>query len=207
MYSEADTRSKFIDPKLYEQGRVESQIIRERSFTDGRKLPWGKRETPLYVDYLLKDYGLNLAIIEAKKWGLPLTEWLEQVKNYGKKLWVRRVYVSNGEAIYQWDMENGIGKEILAFPSPEELYERYTDWAATLRQQLLSLPYFINSDKKPRYYQELAITKALSAIAEEKDRILLTLATGTGKTFIAFQIVYKLLQAKWSSKRMKKKFN
>jgi type I restriction enzyme R subunit len=78
------------------------------------------------------------------------------------------------------------------------LYERYTDEYATIRQQILSIPYSIDSNKKPRYYQDLAITRALSAIAHGKDRILLTLATGTGKTYIAFQIVFKLLMAKWS---------
>ena len=127
-----------------------------------------------------------------------MTEGLEQVKNYGKKLGVRWVYTSNGEEIYERDMQEGNGKLISSFPSPEELYERYTDEYAVLRQQLLSVPYFLDSDKKPRYYQDLAITRALSALAEGKERILLTLATGTGKTFIAFQIVYKLLQAKWS---------
>ena len=198
MFSEADTRSKFVDPKLYAQGWKEEYIVRERSFTDGRKLPGGKRSAPLFLDYLLKMYGLNLAIIEAKKYGLPVTEGLEQVKNYGKKLGVRWVYTSNGEEIYERDMQEGDGKLISSFPSPEELYERYTDEHAVLRQQLLSVPYFLDSDKKPRYYQDLAITRALSALAEGKERILLTLATGTGKTFIAFQIVYKLLQAKWS---------
>lgn len=86
MYSEADTRIKCIDPQLYAQGWREEDIIREWSFTDGRKLPGGRRAAPLFVDYLLKAYGMNLAIIEAKKYGLPVTEGLEQVKNYGNKL-------------------------------------------------------------------------------------------------------------------------
>ena len=150
------------------------------------------------MDYLLKDYGLNLAIIEAKKYSLPVTDWLEQVKDYGRKLWVRRVYSTNGQEIYERDMEEWLGKLVDKFPSPTELYERYTDEYATLRQQLLSVPYYIDSSKKPRYYQDLAITKALSAIAAWQERVLLTLATGTGKTYIAFQLTYKLLQAKWS---------
>lgn len=86
-YSEADTRVKLIDPALHEQWWSEEQIIREHSFTDGRILPWGKRWTPKYVDYLLRWYGLNLAIVEAKKEDLPPTEWLEQVKWYWKSLW------------------------------------------------------------------------------------------------------------------------
>lgn len=198
IYSEADTRVKFIDPQLYAQGWKEEQIIRERSFTDGRKLPGGRRAAPLFVDYLLKSFGMSLAIIEAKKYGLAVTEGLEQVKNYGNKLGVRWVYTSNGQEIYERDRQEGKGQMITHFPTPEELYERYADEYATLRQQLLSVPYFLDSDKKPRYYQDLAISKTLSAIAEGKERILLTLATGTGKTFIAFQIAYKLLQAKWS---------
>lgn len=84
------------------------------------------------------------------------------------------------------------------YPSPSELYDRYTDEFATVRQQLLSMPYYIDSNKRPRYYQDLAITRALTAIAHNKTRVLLTLATGTGKTYIAFQIAFKLLSAKWS---------
>ncbi len=198
MYSESDTRSKFIDPMLYAQGREESQITRERYFTDGRKLPGGKRGKRSFVDYLLKDYGINLAIVEAKKYWLPPTEGLEQVKEYGKKLGVRWVYSTNGQEIYEWDRDAGIGNLIAAFPSPSDLYERYTDEYATIRQQILSIPYYIDSSKRPRYYQDLAITRALSAIAAGEERILLTLATGTGKTYIAFQIAYKLLQARWS---------
>lgn len=127
-----------------------------------------------------------------------MTEGLEQVKNYGRKLNIRWLYTTNGQEIYERDAQNGIGKVIDKFPTPSELYERYTDEYATIRQQLLSIPYYIDSNKKPRYYQDIAISRALSAIAEGKERILLTLATGTGKTFIAFQIAYKLLQAKWS---------
>jgi len=198
MYSESDTRSKYIDPQLFAQGWQEHQIVRERSFTDGRKLPWNKRGKQCFVDYLLKDYGLNLAIIEAKKYWLPPTEWLEQVKDYGRKLSVRRVYSTNGQAIYERDMQTWLGDMVDRFPTPAELYERYTDETATIRQHILSVPYFVDSAKKPRYYQDLAITKALTAIAQGKPRILLTLATGTGKTYIAFQIAYKLLQAKRS---------
>ncbi len=197
-YSESDTRSKFIDPQLFSQWRDESQIVREWYFTDGRKLPGNKRWKQSFVDYLLKDFWLNLAIVEAKKYGLPPTEWLEQVKDYGRKLWVRWVYSTNGQEIYEWDMDTWLGQIVPRFPSPTELYERYTDETATIRQQILSVPYYIDSAKRPRYYQDLAITKVLTAIAQGKSRVLLTLATGTGKTFIAFQIAYKLLQAKWS---------
>ena len=198
MYSESDTRSKFIDPKIKESWRQETQIVREWSFTDGRKLPGNKRGKQCYLDYLLKDFGLNLAIIEAKKYWLSPTEWLEQVKEYGRKLDIRRVYSTNGQEIYEFDLINWLGCMIDRYPTPAELYDRYTDEYATIRQQILSMPYCIEWGKKPRYYQDLAITRALTAVAQGKHRILLTLATGTGKTVIAFQICYKLLQAKWS---------
>lgn len=198
VYSESDTRAKFIDPALKSQSWQEYQIIREWFFTDGRKLPGNKRGKQCYVDYLLKDFGLNLAIIEAKKYGLPPTEWLEQVKDYGCKLNVRRVYSTNGQEVYEFDLQQGIGRFVEKYPTPEELYERYTDEYATIRQQILSIPYYVDSNKRPRYYQDVAITKALTAIAQGKDRILLTLATGTWKTYIAFQIAFKLLNAKWS---------
>ncbi len=199
-YSESDTRVKLIDPALHEQGWAEDQIVREYSFTDGRILPWWKRWTPKYVDYLLKDFWLNLAIVEAKKEELPPTEWLEQVKQYWESLWVRRVYSSNWHEIYEWDMQEWRWKFIDKYPTPSELYERYTDESATLRQELLNIPYHRNWNFKPRYYQDLAVTRALTAIAKWQNRILLTLATGTGKTYIAFQLVYKLLQAKWNKK-------
>lgn len=198
MYSESDTRAKLIDPKLYDQWWKESQIEREYSFTDGRILPWWKRGVPKYVDYLLKDYWLNLAIVEAKREELPVTEGLEQVKWYWASLWVRWVYTSNWHEIYEWDMQEGKWSNIDKFPTPEELYERYNDESAVLRQRLLSVPYHQDSNKKPRYYQDLAIQRALTAIAKWNQRILLTLATWTGKTYIAFQLTYKLLQAKWN---------
>lgn len=121
------------------------------------------------------------------------------MKDYGRKLSVRWVYSTNGQEIYEFDLDTGIGKFIERYPTPAELYERYTDEHATVRQQILSVPYYIDSNKRPRYYQDLAITKTLTAIASGDKRILLTLATGTGKTYIAFQIAFKLLTAKRSA--------
>lgn len=95
-------------------------------------------------------------------------------------------------------MDQGIGRMIANYPTPAELFERYIDNNATLKQQLFAIPYYLDSSKKPRYYQDLAVTKTLNALVEGQPRILLTLATGTGKTFIAFQIAFKLFTAKWS---------
>jgi len=123
---------------------------------------------------------------------------LEQVKDYGNKLQIRFVYTTNGQKIYEFDLHAGKGDFIDKYPSPEELYHRMIGPEETMKQEILSQQYYLSGGMKPRYYQEIAIQKALEAIAEGKDRILLTLATGTGKTFIAFQIVYKLFMARRS---------
>jgi type I restriction enzyme R subunit len=195
--TESDTRAKHIDPKLKESG-WEQFIHREYYFTDGRKLLGGKRGNRLFVDYLLRYKNTNLAIIEAKKLGKHPTEGLQQAIGYAEKLKVKFVFATNGEKIYQFDMKTGTGEYIDTFPSPEVLFQEAIDNLTSLKQQLLSIPFFLSGDKQPRYYQEIAVNKAVEAIADGKPRILLTLATGTGKTFIAFQIVHKLLSVKWN---------
>lgn len=197
-YSEADTRSKFIDPQLFASAWEEKHIIREWYFTDGRKIGGGKRGKQCFADYVLVDQGIHLAIIEAKKYGLPPTDGLEQVKEYGKKLHVRRVYSTNGQKIYEFDLQEWTGDYIDAFPTPAQLYQRYIDPSATRKQQLLAIPYRSEWNIKPRYYQHIAVTRTLSAIAEWVERILLTLATGTWKTRIAYRISQKLFDAKWT---------
>lgn len=140
---------------------------------------------------------MKLAIVEAKKYELQVTEWLEQVKDYGKCLNLRFVYTANGKEIYEFDLHEWIGEKIENFPSPEELYEKVF-WAINITKQTLLSEPFLLSEKKPRYYQEVAIQKTMEAIGDGKNRILLTLATGTGKTVIAFQTAYKLFEARWS---------
>lgn len=198
VYSESDTRAKFIDPMLKNSWRTEDYIIREHYFTDGRKLLGNKRWPRCFADYILKSNGINLAIVEAKSLDKEPTEWLEQVKQYGKKLHIRFVYSTNGEKIYEFDLQSGRGEFIEHYPTPEALYSRVIGPQEVLKQHILSQPYYLTGGMKPRYYQEIAIQKALEAIADGKERALLTLATGTGKTFIAFQIAYKLFQARWS---------
>lgn len=195
-YSESDTRAKCIDPQLKRDGWEDSFVVREYAFTNGRKFVGGKWKQK-YADYLLKYNGVNLAIIEAKKYDLHPTEWLEQVKEYGKILAVRYLYSTNGQKIYEFDLESGTGDYIEKYPSPEELYQRTFGEVNHTREILQKEPYYISS-KRPRYYQEIAISKVMEAIADEKPRILLTLATGTGKTVIAFQVAYKLFMARWS---------
>ncbi len=195
-HSESDTRAKYIDPKLRTDGWEDSHIVREYAFTNGRKFVGGKWKQK-FADYLLKYNGVNLAIIEAKKYDLHPTEWLEQVKEYGKILALRYVYSTNGQKIYEFDLESGKGDFIESYPTPEELYRKVIKEGNHTKEILLKEPCFLSS-KRPRYYQEVAISKVMEAIADEKDRILLTLATGTGKTVIAFQTAYKLFQARWS---------
>lgn len=157
-----------------------------------------KRWKQCYADYILTDKWIHLAVIEAKKQWLPPTDGLEQVKEYGKKLDIRWVYSTNGQKIYEFDLQEWTGYYIDAFPTPKQLYQRYIDPSATLKQQLLAVPYRSEWSIKPRYYQHIAVTRTLSAIAEWQDRILLTLATGTGKTRIAYWISQKLFDAKWT---------
>ena len=196
-FSESDTRSKFIDQKLKNDGWQENSIIREYCFTDWRKLLWNARWKRKFADYILSYKWIKLAIIEAKKLDLEATEWLEQVKEYAKILSLRFVFSTNWKKIYQFDMQTGFWSFVENYPNPEKLYEMVFEAENEAREILLKEPFYL-TDKKPRYYQEVAIQKTMEKIAENQKRILLTLATWTGKTVIAFQIIYKLFQARWS---------
>ena len=196
-FSESDTRSKFIDQKLKNDGWQENSIIREYYFTDWRKLLWNARWKRKFADYILSYKWIKLAIIEAKKLDLEATEWLEQVKEYAKILNLRFIFSTNWKKIYQFDMQTGFWSFVENYPNPEELYEMVFEAENDVREILLKEPFYL-TDKKPRYYQEVAIQKTMEKIAENQKRILLTLATWTGKTVIAFEIIYKLFQARWS---------
>ena len=195
--SESDTRAKFIDPQLKNDWWNEKQIIREYEFTDWRKLLWNARWKRKFADYILSYKWIKLAIIEAKKLDLEATEWLEQVKEYAKILNLRFIFSTNWKKIYQFDMQTGFWSFVENYPNPEQLYEMVFEVENEAREILLKEPFYL-TDKKPRYYQEIAIQKTMEKIAENQKRILLTLATWTGKTVIAFQIIYKLFQARWS---------
>lgn len=196
-FSESDTRSKFIDQKLKNDGWQENSIIREYYFTDWRKLLWNARWKRKFADYILSYKWIKLAIIEAKKLDLEATEWLEQVKEYAKILNLRFIFSTNWKKIYQFDMQTGFWSFVENYPNPEKLYEMVFEAENEVREILLKESFYL-TDKKPRYYQEIAIQKTMEKIAENQKRILLTLATWTGKTVIAFQIIYKLFQVRWS---------
>lgn len=196
--SESDTRANYIDPQLKVRGWMPENIIREYYFTDGRKLFGDTRGERLFVDYLLKYNNTNVAIIEAKKLDEQPTEGLQQAIRYAQKLRIDIVYSTNGKQIYEFDIRTGKGDYVDQYPTPEELYQNLNADSFNLKQKLHNIPFLLTGAMQPRYYQEIAVNKTLDSIAENKKRVLLTLATGTGKTFISFQIVHKLLQAKWN---------
>ncbi|MBU3012269.1 DEAD/DEAH box helicase family protein [Polaribacter vadi] len=197
--SESDTRANFIDPKLSENQWESIHIVREYYFTEGRKLLGNKRGKRLFLDYLLKYNNTNLAIVEAKKFGDHPTKGLQQALDYAEKLKINFVYATNGKQIYEFDRGKGKGDYVDNFPTPQELYNRLFGAKNELKEKLHNIPFLLTGNFGPRYYQEIAVNKVMETIADGKEnRILLTLATGTGKTFISFQIVHKLLQAKWN---------
>jgi len=197
-YSESDTRANFIDPLLIECGWNPANIQREYYFTDGRKILNNKRGKRKFVDYLLKHQNVNLAILEAKSSDKHPTEGLQQAIDYANDLNVRFVYSSNGLKHYEFDIGIGKGDYVERFPTPDELFERITVNASAQQERLMIQPLDISGANQPRYYQTIAVNKAIEAISKGKNRVLLTLATGTGKTFIAYQIVYKLFQTRWN---------
>ena len=203
--NEAETRAEKIDPKLKAAGWGEvegTKVLREFQFTDGKIQAGGKRAKPLIADYVLTYNGHKLAIVEAKSDELPVGEGVAQAKHYADKLCLEITYASNGNEIYQIDMESGEESIVEGFLSPQELWTRKFGPPNSWLDAFDEVPFQnVGGSKDARYYQEIAVEKTVTAIAEEKQRILLTLATGTGKTFIAFQIAWKLFQTRWNLKR------
>lgn len=201
--NEAQTRLNKIDPALKKAGwnvAEQSHIIVEYPITNGR-VSKSVAPKPLKADYILMYKGVKLAVVEAKSDEKDVSDGVAQAKQYAKMLNIRFTYSTNGDKIYAMDMETGDEDEVSAYPTPDELWTWTFGKADEWRDKFNEQPLFDNGTKRPRYYQEIAINKSLAAIAAGKDRILLTLATGTGKTFIAFQIAWKLFQTKWNVKK------
>lgn len=207
--NETETRAEYIDPALKAAGWgvVEGSRIRmEFPINKGRLIGHGQRSKPDKADYVLQYKNRNLAVIEAKARDKYYTEGVGQAKDYAGKLQVRYTYSTNGLQIYRIDMQEGQEGDVISYPTPDELWEmtfgeqnKLQPLSAVWRDKLLSVPFEDRGGTwQPRYYQENAITKVLEAVANDQQRILLTLATGTGKTAIAFQIAWKLFQAKWN---------
>ncbi|NCU34162.1 DEAD/DEAH box helicase [Candidatus Saccharibacteria bacterium] len=200
--NEATTRRELIDPKLKNNkwGRNEtvgSQVIAEYTFTDGRLIGSGQRGKVKKADYVLEYKNQKLAIVEAKAEDKEVTDGLEQVKNYAETLNIRYVYSTNGHGIYFFDMGTGRGQSVADYHTPDELFSM-TFADVTQPQESAMIEPFQVVKHRPRYYQENAINAAVSAIAGGEPRVLLTLATGTGKTMIAFQVAWKLYQSRWN---------
>jgi len=204
--NEADTCRRFVVPKLQAAGwdgdphRLSEQV----TFTDGRIVvvgSKGRRRPGKRADYLLRYRpDITLAVVEAKRHYRTASDGLQQAKEYAEILGLKFAYATNGQGIVEFDYTNGQEREIATFPTPDELWTRLTTKDALgpdAAQRLLQPTYDIPS-KKPRYYQEIAINRTVQAILQGKPRVLLTMATGTGKTTVAFQICWKLAQARWN---------
>lgn len=203
--NEAETRAEHIDPALKAAGwgvADGSRILREYAITLGRLEGYGKRGKTDKADYVLVFRNHKLAVVEAKAWNEDLTEGVGQAKKYAEKMNIRFTYSTNGQGIYGIDMQTGKEGKLTTYPSPEELWQMTYAQPNEWRDRFAAIPYEDKSGSHlARYYQETATDKVLEAIADGKDRILLTLATGTGKTFIAFQIAWKLFQSRWNLTR------
>ncbi len=208
--NEADTRADLIDPKLKQNGWgvFDKSYIRREEICPGRIMSGGKRGATVYSDYVLIYQGRKLAVVEAKKEELSYTEGVRQAKDYATRLKCRIAYATNGHEIYQIDMVTGEQSLVDDYMAPEQLWE-YTFgcsesaqepvFASEWRKRFAGIPFDTKSGSwAPRYYQENAINAALEVVAQGGQRILLTLATGTGKTAISFQIAWKLFNSRWS---------
>ena len=200
--NEAETRAEYIDPALKEAGWgvVDgSRVQREFGITLGRLQGAGKRSRPDVADYVLTYRGHKLAVIEAKKRDAPDTEGVGQAKQYAEKLKIRYAYSTNGVGTYQIDMKSGAEGYVLQYPRPDDLWKLSFAEENAWRDRFANVPLYDGGGQwQSRYYQDIAIERALEAVANGEQRILLTLATGTGKTFIAFQIAWKLFQSRWN---------
>jgi len=203
--NESETRAELIDPALAMAGWGvvdRSNVRREYPINLGRLKGSGKRAQPLSADYLLVYKNRKLGIVEAKKRSLSETAGVAQAKNYAEKLQIRFTYSTNGDRIYQIDMQTGREAYVDRYPTPEELWDLTFNESNSWRERFAEIPFEDRGGTfQPRFYQDIAIEKALEAIANNKQRILLTLATGTGKTVIAFQIAWKLFQSRWNLSR------
>jgi len=218
--NEAETRAELIDPKLKESGWgvIEgSKILREYRISEGKIQIGGGRGKKDIADYVLVYKGIKLAVVEAKSDVLEVGEGVMQAKKYADKLQLNITYSTNGKEIYQICMKTGEEGLVSNFLTPDELWNKTYPVVSTSlnhlnntdiersrnveawREKFANIPFENKSGSwQPRYYQEIAVNNTLEALANGKERILLTLATGTGKTAIAFQIAWKLFQTRWN---------
>lgn len=202
--NEADTCRTYVLPKLYNAGWEDAQISEQKSFTDGRIMLAGTRayrRQQKRADYLLRyRRDFPIAVVEAKAAYRTAGDGLQQAKEYAQILGLKFAYATNGHSIIEHDFLTGLDNELPGFPTPSEMWARLTaaEKISTEVGDRLLTPYYHLSGKSPRYYQEIAINLAVLSILQGRKRVLLTLATGTGKTIVAFQICWKLTNSLWN---------
>jgi len=206
MLNEPDTCRKFVLPKLREAGwdDVRHHIREQWSFTDGRIVVRGgkpKRLPQKRADYVLRyTRDFPIAVVEAKAAHKHAADGLDQAKQYAEILGLKFAYSTNGAEIIEFDFTLGTERRVEGFPTPDELWGRYRGDAGiddAAAERVLA-PSEHSAGRSPRYYQEIAINRAVEAISSGRRRALLTMATGTGKTVVAFQICWKLWNARWN---------
>ena len=205
--NEADTRAEFIDKQLESAGwktdpSTQVRVFREYHINAGEIRSSGIRTGQLKADYVLSYKNIKLAVVEAKSDELDVSEGVAQAKLYAEKLRIKTSFAANGKAIYHINHTDGTEGAVPSFPSPQDLWDRTFGEANQWLEKFNAVPFEdMNGMKQARYYQELAVNRAVGAIASNEQRVLLTLATGTGKTFIAFQIAWKLFKARWTQQK------
>ncbi len=202
MVSEDDTRVKLIDPKLHESGWTEDMIERGRHIAPGKIIDeQGTRRKGTEIDYILFYGTIPIAIVEAKKASMSAFAGMEQAKDDARNyMHVPFAYSTNGHKIEEFDFTTNKQRSLDCFPTPDELWNRYLEYKfkqGEVEPAPLTYSYHQLRGKSLRYYQKVAITRVIESIVEGKKRILLTMATGSGKTYVAFQIVWKLLKSRY----------
>ena len=209
--NEAETRIRNIDPMLRDAGWSDSNnpdvpsFTREHYFTDGKIQGEGIRGKAKRADYLLyyRQPHFPIAVVEAKADHKLPSDGLQQAKTYAKMLGLKFAYSTNGKLIVEFDFITGLESTFYKMPEPLELWERlkkHEGFTSQQEEDLILTPFNLTGGKSPRYYQQIAINNVISAIVKDQKRILLTMATGTGKTTTAFQICWKLWQQRWNLK-------
>ena len=204
--TEADTCRELVTPKMVESGwsATPHAIGEQRTFTNGRiivaggKVRRGKQRRADYLLYYRRD--LPLAVVEAKELGLPAETGVQQAREYAEMLGLKFAYATNGDRIIEIDYLSGTEREVERFATPAELWQRLSTAAVIPENAAPHLlePFNLVSGKVPRYYQQIAISRVIEAILFGEKRILATLATGTGKTCVAFQVCWKLWNSRWN---------
>jgi len=208
--SEEDIKLKFITPQVLSKGWAFDDISMEKmvKLTDGKINLQGNlvvRSNPKYADYMLYyNKATPIAIIEAKDAKHTVSHGLQQAITYAKMMNIPFAYSSNGQGFQEFDFLTGKERSLSMeeFPTKEELYERFVTESHSGQGlsedelKVIQQPFCVGQDiYPPRYYQRIAVNRVVNAVAQGKKRMLLVMATGTGKTYTAFQIVYRLLKA------------